>query len=262
MKKLSLAAFATATVLSSVAVQAQGPYADVTVTFVYKGQAPAPKPLAAGGDPFCAALKLTSDALVVDSKTGGIRDVIMFPVGSDSKKPLDTSKFDPNVKPVMTDPVLDNKDCQFIPHVVVLKAGQTLTVKNSDKTGHNANFGFMTNPGVNQQIPAGGQQQLPVPKSEPGAMTVSCGSHSWMKALVVVQDHPYVGVSNGEGKLEIKGLAPGKTNFKIIHDVGKFKELKIGGKSYPVKKGSFEIELKPGANDLGKVELSAEELKP
>lgn len=262
MKKLSLAAIAIASLFANAAVQAQGPYADLSVTFVYKGKAPAPKPIAAGGDPFCAALKLTSDALMVNDKNGGVRDVIVFPVAKDKDNPLDMSKFDASAKPVMPEPVLDNKDCQFIPHVVVLKAGQQLTVKNSDKTGHNANFTFMNNNGVNQQIPAGGQQQLVVAKPELGAMSVTCGSHSWMKALLVVQDHPFVGVSNADGKLVIKGLAPGKTNLKIIHEVGKFKELKIGGKSYPVKKGSFEIELKPGANDLGTIELSADELKP
>ena len=262
MKKLSLAAFAVATALSSVTAQAQGPYADVTATFVYKGKAPAPKSISATGDPICTALKLESDALMVNAKNGGVRDVIVFPVSTDKDKPLDLSKFDASAKPVMAEPLLDNKDCQFHPHVVVIKAGQTLTVKNSDKTGHNANFGFMSNDPVNQQIPAGGKQMLPVPKAEPGAMQVTCGSHSWMKALVIVQDHPFVGVSDADGKLVIKGLAPGKTNLKIIHDVGKFKELKIGGKSYPVKKGSFEIELKAGANDLGTIELSSDELKP
>ncbi len=260
MKKLSLAVFSIATLLSGAAAQAQ--YADVTATFVYKGKAPAPKPITAGGDPVCTALKLESDALVVNPKNNGIRDIIVYPVSADSKKPLDLSNFDKNVKAVVADPVLDNKDCQFIPHVVVIQAGQTLTVKNSDKTGHNANFAFINNDPVNQQIPAGGKQMLKVTKSEPGAMQVSCGSHSWMKGLVIVQDHPFVGVSDADGKLSIKGLAPGKTNLKIIHDVGKFKELKIGGKSYPVKKGSFEIELKAGANDLGTIELSAEELKP
>ncbi len=128
------------------------PYADVTATFVYKGKAPAPKPISATGDPVCTALKLESDALVVNAKNGGVRDVIVFPVSTEKDKPLDLSKFDPNAKPVMAEPVLDNKDCQFIPHVVVIKAGQTLKVKNSDKTGHNANFGFMNNAAVNQQI--------------------------------------------------------------------------------------------------------------
>ena len=261
MRKMSLATFAVAS-LCGAATFAQGPYADLSVTFVYKGKAPAPKPIAAAGDPFCAALKLESDALLVNPKNNGIRDIVVFPVSPDKDKKLDMSKFDPKAKPVAEAPVLDNKNCQFIPHVVVLQAGQQLTVKNSDKTGHNANFAFMANQPANNQIPAGGQQKLDVPKAEPGAMQVSCGSHSWMKALVVVQDHPFVGVSDADGKLSIKGLAPGKTSLKIIHDVGKFKELKIGDKSYPVKKGAFEIELKPGANDLGTIELSAEELKP
>ncbi len=258
MKKLSLAAFAAAALVCG-AAQAQ--YADLTATFVYKGKAPAPKPIQATGDAFCTALKLESDALVVNQKNNGIRDIIVYPVSADKDKKLDLSKFDSSAKPVMAEPVLDNLNCQFSPHVVVLQAGQTLTVKNSDKTGHNANFGFMVNQQANQQIPAGGMIKMQVPSAEPGAMTVTCGSHSWMKGLVIVQDHPFVGVSDADGKLVIKGLAPGKHTLKIIHEAGKFKELKIGGKAYPVKKGSFEIELKAGANDLGKIELSSEELK-
>lgn len=261
MRKLSLTALAILASLSGVIAQAEGPYAEVTATFVYKGKAPAAKPIVAGSDPFCSALKLTSDALVINDKNGGIRDVIVYPVNAEAKKPLDTSKYDPSAKPVMPEPVLDNKDCQFAPHVIVMKAGQTLTVKNSDKTGHNANFSLFNNESVNQQIPAGGKQELTIKNAENGVMNVSCGSHGWMKALLVVQDHPYVGVSNADGKLEIKGIAPGKTSLRIVHDAGKFKELKIGGKSYPVKKGTFEIELKAGANDLGTIELGSDEFK-
>jgi plastocyanin len=202
-------------------------------------------------------LKIVSDALVVNAKNNGIRDVILFP----DAKSFDASKGDPSVKEVVAKPVLDNKNCRFEPHVVVLKSGQTLVVKNSDKTGHNASFPFFNNDPKNQQIPAGGQQDFKVEKAEPGPIPVSCGSHSWMKAFVVIQDHPFVGVSNQDGVVEIKGLPVGKLSMKIVHESGKFKDLTIHGKTYPVKKGAFEIELKPGKNDLGKIELSSDELK-
>ncbi len=82
-----------------------------------------------------------------------------------------------------------------------------------------------------------------------------------MKAFVVVQDHPFVGVSNEDGVLEIKGLPVGKISLKINHEMAKFKELTIGGKAYPVKKGAFEVELKAGVNDLGTVELGSDVIK-
>ncbi len=40
-----------------------------------------------------------------------------------------------------------------------------------------------------------------------------------MSAVLVVQDHPYVGVSDADGRLDLTGLAPGKTSMKIMHEV-------------------------------------------
>ena len=35
---------------------------------------------------------------------------------------------------------LDNKDCHFVPHVVGVRVGQTLELKNSDPVAHNSNI--------------------------------------------------------------------------------------------------------------------------
>jgi plastocyanin len=259
MKKIfHLAAFSLVGLVSGLASTAQAQYADITATFVLKGKAPEPAAIASGTDPFCGTMKLVSENLVVNKSNNGIKDVVLYP----DPKSFDASKADPKVKePLIAKPVLDNIKCRFEPHFLVVKSGQELEVKNSDKTGHNANFAFINNDPSNKQIPAGGKQMLKIEKAEPAPIPVTCGSHSWMKAHVIVQDHPFIGVSDEKGELQIKGLPAGKISLKIWQEAGKFKEIKINGKSYPVKRGAIEIDLKEGKNDLGKIELSAEDFK-
>jgi plastocyanin len=199
-----------------------------------------------------------SENLVVNKENNGIANLVLYP----DSKTFDPKKADPSVKePQIAKPVLDNNQCRFSPHFLVLKAGQELTVKNSDPEGHNANFAFINNEPSNKQIPAKGSMKMTVSKAEPAPIPVTCGSHSWMKAHVIVQDHPFIGVSDENGKLEIKGLPVGKINMKIWQESGKFKEVKVNGKTIPVKRGAFEIELKPGTNDLGTIELDASDFK-
>jgi plastocyanin len=233
-------------------VEAQ--FADLKATFVFKGKAPDAAAVQAVNDPVCGTFKIVSETLVVNKTNNGIKDLAIFP----DPKTFDPTKADPAVKePIVAKPVLDNNMCRFDPHVLVVKSGQDVVVKNSDKTGHNASFSFFSNNASNNQIPAGGMITFKVPLAEPAPIPVSCGSHGWMKAFVIVQDHPFVGLSDENGLIQIKGLPVGKISLKIWQDSGKFKEVKINGKALPVKRGAFEIELKAGMNDLGKIELDA-----
>lgn len=255
MKKIfALALCALAVAASGIASSAQAAdYADVKATFVLKGKAPAPKPIATTGA-YCGTLKIATESLIVNEKNNGIANVLLYP----DPKSFDPKKADPSVKePVVAKPVLDNNKCRFVPHLLILEAGQELEVKNSDPEGHNANFAFLENDPSNKQIPAKGSMKMKITKAEPAPIPVTCGSHSWMKANVVVLDHPFVGVSDEDGKLEIKGLPTGKIKLKLWQEAGRFKEVKINGKTVPVKRGAIEIDLKPGMNDLGTIELDA-----
>lgn len=232
-------------------------YADVTATFVYKGPPPAIRQIAAIG-----GAQIVSENLRMNPINRGLRDVVAFPVAAHRLEPLDISKFDPTVGPNTPQPIIEHKGFQFVPHVLVMQAGQDLTLKNADPVDANLNFSFIENHAVNGILPPGGQRVLRNLKREPGATVVTSGAYNWMMGYLLILDHPYVGVSNADGKLEIKGLAPGKTQLKILHFAGKFAQLTIHGKSYPVKKNTIEIELSSGANDLGTIELTSSDLVP
>ena len=224
--------------LSCASVQAQ--FADVTCTFVYSGTLPVPQRVGVVN-----GMPIYSDMLRVNSLNSGISDITLFPASADPRKPLDVSKFDPKVR--LDAPVIEHRGFQFAPHVVVMQAGQNLTIKNSDLTVANLNINFLENTPPNlPMIPPGGQHVVKLPKAERGMSLVVCAQYAWMQAGLFVLDHPFIAVSDSDGLVVLKGLAPGKTKFTIVHRLAKLTELKIHGQSYPVTGGSFEIELQPG----------------
>ncbi len=58
----------------------------------------------------------------------------MYPVSARRDQPLDTSRFDPTVKPANPKPLLEARGFQFVPHVLVLQTGQALTLGNTSVT--------------------------------------------------------------------------------------------------------------------------------
>jgi plastocyanin len=218
------------------------------------------KPVA---DPICAENKILSDKILVGPKGELSNLAIIFDeeksklkVPEGLQKAAATGKLQ-----------LDNNKCMFAPKVVIARPGQTIDVKNSDQTGHNANFQFLKNKAQNFLIPAGQTREYVLAPDlvEPTAMPVNCDVHPWMKAFVIVKNHPYVGVTNAEGVLEIKDLPVGKDAiFRVWHEAaGPIDQLTVGGKAQKLSRGNrWEMELKPGINDLGEVKIDAKLLKP
>lgn len=239
-------------------VQADAKLATLRAKFVYDGKAPALKKIDSSKDPFCAQIEIMSDHMLV-GKDGELQNlVLMFDTRrSKAKVPAEFTKA-----PEATI-TLDNKDCVFVPHIIFARVGQTIEVLNSDQTGHNANFGFFNNPAQNFLIPVGGKKDLKLVAEEATLMPVECNIHPWMKGYVIVQEHPYVGISNADGVIEIENLPVGEVTFLVRHENadGSIDEGTVGGKKQKWGRGRMEIELKPGVNDLGTITIAADKFK-
>ncbi len=239
-------------------VQADAELATLRAKFVYDGDAPAPKKVDSSKDPFCAQTEILSDAMLV-GKDGGLENlVLMFDAKrSKAKVPAEFSK------PVDGIVKLDNNGCVFVPHVIFVRVGQTIEVLNSDQTGHNANFGFFNNPAQNFLIPIGGKKDFKVDAAEATLMPVECNIHPWMKGYVVIQEHPYVGITDESGQLEIPNLPVGEVTFLVRHENadGSIDEGTVDGKKQKWGRGRMELELKPGMNDLGTITIAADKFR-
>ncbi len=238
-------------------------WADLTMTVLLDGEVPKPKQVTVNADAICMQNKIMSEDLVVDPATKAIANIVFM---IDSKKTkLEPKQLHPDLQKVPSDkPSMDNLKCAFVPHIMTMRAGQTLLVKNSDQTGHNAKFNFFKNEEVNPMIPVGGSKEIVTTLEEPTPTKVECSIHPWMSGYVIVAAHPYVGISDAAGKIKIEKLPAGiELDFKLWHESQdkSIEDVSLSGKKEKWTKGSVKLTLKEGANDLGTLLIKPERFK-
>ncbi|MBI4483308.1 MAG: hypothetical protein HY652_10510 [Acidobacteria bacterium] len=140
--------------------------------------------------------------------------------------------------------VLDNRNCQFVPHVQTLPVGSTLVVKNSDpilhtthghlveyrsspERAHRHGEGGMENPHrrlkhqeslFNVALPFKAQE-LEVRLKKPGLIHLMCeAGHGWMSAYIHVSETPYAGVTDPEGRFRLEGVPAGEHELTVWHE--------------------------------------------
>jgi hypothetical protein len=128
---------------------------------------------------------------------------------------------------------------------------------NSDDIGHNCKIDTLVNPPINYTLPAKGKLEHRFLLAERLPVRVSCSIHPWMSAWLLIRDNPYMAVSDDNGKLVIRNLPVGTWSIQFWHEkAGYVSEVAQDGKKTEWKRGRLEIEIKPGANDLGSVTLA------
>jgi len=108
---------------------------------------------------------------------------------------------------------MDQKGCAFVPHVVLVPAGGTVEFLNSDRLLHNLHSVGKENPPFNRTQPRG--RAIPITFAKPEIIRVDCDLHSWMRAWVVVADHPFYALSNETGEFVLAGVPPGTYTLSV-----------------------------------------------
>jgi hypothetical protein len=221
--------------------------------FVVDGEPPALAPLVITKDEFCIQTKPINETVVVGDGGGLANAVVYVFLGRRGK-----IEVHPDYEARLKEPVvLDNHGCHFVPHVALVRTGQSFILKNSDPVGHNTNVtGFF-----NEIIPEGAERPKTFTKARPLPVPVSCNIHPFMNGHVVIQDHPYMAVSGEDGTFEIKNLPAGKHEFQFWHETGYLKDLKLTGGTTD-RRGRAEITIVDGQTlDLGEIKVPARSLQ-
>ena len=104
--------------------------------------------------------------------------------------------------------VLDQVNCQYVPHILALRTGQTLHVSSSDPTLHNVHGMCSVNDPFNFALVAAGQFK-DLRFSQPELFPIRCDVHPWMRAYVQIFSHPWFAVTDKNGKFEIRNVPAG-----------------------------------------------------
>jgi plastocyanin len=181
-------------------------------SITFAGAKPAHQKIDMASDEGCqkaTAGKPIFDEPVVTGKGGGLANAFVY-----IQTGLEGKKFEPATEAV----ALDQHGCIFVPHVIALRTGQILELKNGDAVSHNVHPLPANNREWNQeQAP----QAPPVEHrfARPEIMIpVKCNIHSWMRSYIGVVDHPYFAVTGPDGAFEWKNLPPGDYTIGVWHE--------------------------------------------
>jgi hypothetical protein len=228
-------------------------WGNLTATFLYDGEPPEPKAIDVDKDAAAFKLPLFDQSLLVEPKTKGIANVVVWLyVMRDAKLP----PIHPSYKELAKrDVTLTYHNGQIDPHISLVRINQKLVLNNTDKVAYNPKMDFFYNLGNSDLIRAETRLSKVYTKKELSPGPVTCTIHPWIEDYILIQDHPYFAVSNSAGKLHIDNLPVGTHTFRIWHERrGLITEAKVNGGL--THQGKFTIDIKPGDNDLGEIKLT------
>lgn len=241
----------------TMAMAAEGTWGNLTAEFRLKGTPPKLAAIDPGTDQVCCQANPQDESLVV-GKEGELANVVIY---------LQVARGDDlRVHPDLVEPVsdfveLDNSGCAFTPHVVLVRGGQTLKLKNTDATNHNVKA-KLGSEAFNFMVPAKGEQTVVLDKSQRVPCAIGCSIHPFMQGWILVRDNPYMAVSGKDGKLAIKNLPAGTYEFQFWHErTGYLKEIEVG-QAKTDRRGRVKLTIPAGGElDLGKIAIDAELMK-
>lgn len=176
----------------------------------FTGTAPTPEPIDMSAEPACAEKhsEQPTQHRVAVNDNGTLRNVFVY-----VKEGLPERSWPASDEEV----VLDQEGCEYHPHVLGVRTGQELTVRNSDGLLHNVNAQPSINRGFNMGQPTNMESQRSFTQQEV-MIPVTCEVHGWMNAYIGVVDHPYFAVTGEDGSFRLENLPPGTYTVEAWHE--------------------------------------------
>src|SRR5918996_746860 len=152
----------------------------------FKGNAPPPKKLDVNKDQeVCGKTPKTDQSLVVNN--GNLANAVVTITDIKKGKKIETKKVQ-----------LDQKGCEYRPHVLAFPAGSTLEILNPDGILHNVHTQSKVNPPFNLAQPKF-KTSMEVKVEKPEIIAVRCDVHPWMSGWLFVAENPYYSVTDDNG---------------------------------------------------------------
>jgi Carboxypeptidase regulatory-like domain len=111
----------------------------------------------------------------------------------------------------------DQKGCQYIPHVLAVKASEDFKIYNDDPVAHNIHPLPKANPEWNKSQPPG-TPPIDAKWDKPEFIPVKCNIHPWMHGNYAVVPTSHYGISENGGAYKIANLPPGKYTLTAWHE--------------------------------------------
>jgi plastocyanin len=180
--------------------------ATVSGAVKFDGTAPKAGKIDMSQDPACKGTN-TAETIVADG--GNLANVFVYVKDGLGDRSFDVPKDSTTI---------DQKGCQYHPHVLGVMTGQNIEIRNDDDTTHNIHPTPKDNREWNESQPPKAAALEKTFAREEVMLPVKCNQHPWMKMYVNVVKSPFFAVTGKDGKYEIKGLPPGDYTLAFVHE--------------------------------------------
>jgi len=144
---------------------------------------------------------------LVVSPDGGVANTVVYLKDVIAGKPMDLPaprRF------------LNQKNCRYEPHLLLVPAEGTLTVKSSDPILHTVHMSGSAD--YNLPFVAAGQE-ISRQMTRQGTVELRCNAgHVWMNAEMIVASNPYYAVTDAQGNFELTDVPPGQYQIVAWHE--------------------------------------------
>jgi plastocyanin len=200
----------------------------VSGTVKFKGTAPAPKKLEVSKDKeVCGKNPKVDQSLVVNN--GNLANAVVTITDIKTGKKIDAKKV-----------TLDQKGCEYQPHVLAFPVGTTVEILNPDGILHNVHSYSKVNSPFNMAQPKF-KKTLDVKIEKPEAIEVKCDVHGWMQGWLVATPTPYVAVTDNSGNFKLTDVPPGTYTVEVWHEKLGKNTQKVTVKAKEDAKVNFEV---------------------
>lgn len=204
----------------------------ISGTVKFKGTAPAPRKLDVNRD------------VEVCGKTPKIDRSLLVSDGNLVNAVVTITDIQKGKKPDLKKVTLDQKGCEYSPHVLAFMAGTSVEVLNPDGILHNVNGAGKVNKPFNMAQPKF-RKSMEIPKiAKPETIPLRCDVHSWMDGWLVATANPYFSVTDKSGSFKLTDVPPGTYTVQIWHEKLGTTTQKVTVKAKEEAKVNFEMAAK------------------
>ncbi|RLV59377.1 hypothetical protein D5018_12455 [Parashewanella curva] len=157
---------------------------------------------------FWVPISWANQVIVVDNNSKPLANMVVYLKPSPS--------FDISAYPLPETPhIVRQKDKQFDPYIVVMRAGSKVAITNEDSISHHV----YSAAGVKRfsiRMPKQSKSDvLTIDKA--GEIALGCNVHDWMSSYVKVVDTPFYGLTDENGKVNFDDAPTGEYQLVVWH---------------------------------------------